>query len=274
MLPLWFVVVCFARAQGTEGAQGPEDTTSTNGEAELDAAEGEPQGAAKPTSLTARERLREAVAAYQTGRRDVAQLELNRLIDDPDVDPAVRQEARVYLGEFLFFEGDVPGARRMFEQVVRENPDYVIDPFRHPPEVLTQFNVARSGVVPIEDDDPPVATTFPALPTSGYLGFGFYQLRHGKAGKGSFFLLSQGVIGAVSLTTFGMLLADRDYYPGTPEEQRIKTLRNVQWGSTAVFWGIHLTSLLDAQRHWRLEGANARGSNREARLSVQLRGRW
>ena len=47
----------------------------------------------------------------------------------------IRQESIVYIAELLYIQGDKDSAKRFFEQLLMEEPNYHIDRFRHPPDV-------------------------------------------------------------------------------------------------------------------------------------------
>jgi hypothetical protein len=125
------------------------------------------------------DRLEQAVAEYQSGRWETAQVALTALMSDSTVSPPVQQEARVYLGEVQYFRGDDEGARKIFEQVLSIDPDFQVDPFRHPPEILAQFEIARSSVAPFPKPEP-FETKFGAT----FVPFGGYHLSHGKPVRG------------------------------------------------------------------------------------------
>jgi len=215
------------------------------------AAEGDDSPGAAP--LSDQDQLEQAVAEYQSGRWDAAQVALTLLMSDATVSQPVQQEARVYLGEVLYFRGDDEGARKIFEQVLSIDPDFQVDPFRHPPEILAQFEIARSSVAPFPRPEP-VQTKF----SSTLLPFGMYHLRHDRPVMGTTLLVTQAGLAAVgTILWFGLLpVEERTYVVGTPEEQSIK-LRNALGpvcGWTAV--GIYMVGFLDAQHDWRADRTN------------------
>ena len=227
------------------------------------AAEGDPSTA--PTSE--KERLEQAVSEYQSGRWDAAQLALTFLMSDPTVSQPVQQEARVYLGELLYVRGDAEAARKIFEQVLTIDPDFQVDPFRHPPEILAQFEIARSSVAPY----PRPGAARPKF-SSTFLPLGIYHLRHERPVMGATLLVTQVGLVAVGTTLWlGLLpVEERTYVVGTPEEQSIK-LRNALGpicGWSAV--GIYMIGFLDAQHDWRTEHRNALAS--DVPIGVTIRG--
>ena len=216
------------------------------------AAEGGDASSAAPPSE--QDRLEEAVAEYQSGRWDAAQVALTILMSDSTVSQPVQQEARVYLGEVLYFRGDDEGARKIFEQVLSIDPDFQVDPFRHPPEILAQFEIARSSVAPF-----PRPEAFDTKFGATFVPFGGYHLSHGKPVRGATLLVTQAATLAVSVTMFVALYPEeaRTYEVGTEKEERVKLQRGVQVSSAAVFWGSVIYGVLDAQHLWRTERAAA-----------------
>jgi hypothetical protein len=223
------------------------------------AAEGDARGGAPAEQA----RLEQAVAEYQSGRWDAAQLALTVLISDPSVTQSVQQEARIYLGEVVYTRGDEEGARKIFEQVLAIDPDFQVDPFRHPPEILTQFEIARSSVSPFPRPEP-----FRAKFAETLVPAGWYQLRYGRPAKGTTFLIAQTGLTAVSLTMWISLLPDveRRYNVGSLEERSAQQRTTVQLITGWAAAGTYLWGFLDAQNQWRAE----RNRNLAADLPIGL----
>ena len=205
-------------------------------------------------AATDQDRLEQAVAEYQSGRWDAAQVALTRLMSDSTVSQPVQQEALVYLGEVMYARGDDEGARKIFEQVLSIDPDFQVDPFRHPPEILAQFEIARSSVSPF-----PKPEAFRTKFGATLVPFGGYQLGHGKPVRGATLLMTQAATLAVSVTMFVALYPEeaRTYEVGTEKEDRVKIQRGVQVATGAAFWGSVIYGVLDAQHLWRTERADA-----------------
>ena len=172
--------------------------------------------------------------------------------DETYEDEALRQEARVYLGEVLYLKQDQEAARRVFERVLTIDPTYRIDPFRHPPDVCGFFETIRAYVEPNKPVEVTTPGPVPPLPPLGYMGFGVYQLQHGRTAIGAIMLATQTVTGVLSIIEFGDLLGDRRYDPEESSElSALKRKQVTQWTSTGLFYGIWGWSILDAGRHWR-----------------------
>ncbi len=204
-----------------------------------------------PHVQTPAEKLEEAVLNYQTNRHGLAMQQLAMLSIDPGIDAGVRQDARVYLGELLYIQGDTEGAKQLFEQVLLEDPDYEIDRFRHPPDVCGHFEYVRTYIVPATIPVPPTMVLRP-LPPAGYAPFAAYQFKHTTPSRWPLFI-GQLSFGVSSAALFGVLLANRSYLE-TDEEarQQVKVLRVTQFTTTAGFYGMWLLGGLEARRHWRV----------------------
>ena len=198
-------------------------------------------------------RLEEAVRLYQTGHHSEAKSILTSLVNDPHlIDQSLRQRARVYLGEVLYLQQNKEEARRLFEAVLIQDPDYVIDPFAHPPDVCGFFETIRAYIRPVPSLDPPPTSTGPTgrAPLTTYTGFGVYQFQSGRPALGAVMAGSQAALGALSLATFYGLTRNNTW----ETESRQTTLdrrRALQWGATAGFYGVWMWGVVDAHRHWR-----------------------
>lgn len=212
---------------------------------------------------------------YQAGRHEDARNALALLVNDEGVaDIALRQQARVYLGEVLYVQGEQEAAFKAFELVLTEDPSFRIDPFRHPPDVCGFFEVVRASITPIQDLRPPLdPLPPPRFPAIGYMGFGLYQLREGQAAMGTLLLSGQVICGAISVVDFGLLVADRRYIE-TDDLAKAAMQRRLwtQWGTTAGFWGLHVWGTLDARADWRQRAPLTASLPLEA--SIGWSGRW
>jgi hypothetical protein len=218
-------------------------------------------GGAVATKQSARDRLDEAVRRYQFGERDAAQGLLAALVIAADVPGDVRQEARVYLGELLFIADDKESASRFFEQVLAAEPDYVIDPFLHPPDVVGFFNYVRAfrepvgpaeGTGPALPPGPLVATIVPPAPPSAMVGLGIYQLRQGKTGSGLAFLGTQAAALTANVIAHSVYWPNRRYPEGDVDElarlQRLRVTSFVASGVLLISWPWNVSA---STRHWR-----------------------
>jgi hypothetical protein len=199
--------------------------------------------------LTDADRLAAAVRTYQSGEAQTAQRLLAIFVNDTNVSSeALRQQARVYLGEVLYLQQNEEEARRVFETVLSVDPSYVMDPFKHPPDVCGFFETIRAYIRPMKQFDE--TTPAPPPPRSAYIGFGIYHFQHDQRRLGTAFAITQATFATISLAGFAELLENRQF--STPSERRgIQINQGVQWSSTAAFYAIWAWSAIDAQRHWR-----------------------
>ena len=199
------------------------------------------------------ERLKEAVYIYQTGAPKNAQAMLAGIVNDRSYDDeSLRQRARVFLGEVLYLQQSEEEARRVFETVLTLEPNYVIDPFEHPPDVCGFFETIRTYIRPAESASMVTTAPVPPTPFNAYLGFGMYQLRHKERSLGIAMAIGQTTFGIISATMFASLLQDRGYNAGAENERRaVHARRTAQWAATTGFYGFWAWSAVDANRHWR-----------------------
>lgn len=246
-LLIFLLAVLGSPASATPPESPASATTGEDGQ--------QPAPEAEPPELpriqTPAEKLEEAVLNYQTNRHGLAMQQLAILSIDPDIDASVRQDARVYLGELLYIQGDTEGAKQLFEQVLIEDSGYEIDRFRHPPDVCGHFEYVRTYIVPTSTPTPPAMVIRP-LPPAGYAPFAVYQFKHTTSSRWPLFLGQIG-FGVSSAALFGVLLSNRSYLEtDTAAQQRVTALRATQFTATAGFYGIWLLSGLEARRHWRV----------------------
>jgi hypothetical protein len=248
-LPSCFTAVVLVLSQAAHAEESPTSTPGTTQYAE--------------TTLSHLEQHERAVHLYQTGEAEKAALILATLINDVTLtDTHTRQQAQVYLGEVHYSQENKEEARRLFEVVLTTDPDFVMDPFAHPPDVVGFFETIRAYIRP---PPPPMLSPqpigpIPRTPVSAYLGFGIYQVRHGDKRLGTALAIGQSIFAIVSLASFAGLLEDRSW-ESKDERTRLQTQQAVQWSSTAGFYGMWIWSAVDAKRHWR---ANANGAIADA----------
>jgi tetratricopeptide (TPR) repeat protein len=82
-----------------------------------------------------------AMNAYDTGEYETARQRFAALLekDPPLKNQALELEIHKYLGATLMFLGRVEEAEAQFEAVLRQDPDYELDPVLFPTEVLDAF---------------------------------------------------------------------------------------------------------------------------------------
>lgn len=273
-LLLLLVTLCAAplawaqdESRGTPPAEPPADTAAPS---TPDVAPPPPE---PPAPLTPRERLDEAVRRYQLGQFDEARATLAQLAvsDARNLDPELRQQARIYMGELLFTEGDQGGAEAFFRKVLAEDPARVLDPFRHPPDVVGYFSYVRALIDaerrPVKVTPPtPTAPVVEPAPRSAWAPLGVYHFQQGMPGRGAAWLTAQTLLTGTSFLTFVLLGLDHGAPAGSDELvrlQQLNTANRVVASAALLSWGLAIT---DAQVHWR------RTHPRPLRAAVQLGG--
>ncbi len=206
----------------------------------------------------AADRLDQAVRYYQLGERDEARHLLAALLVDEGLSEGLRQEARVYLAELLIVDGDLDGARGFLEQVIVTDPHFVIDRFRHTPEVAGEFDYVKATQPAPVDRTPPPEPVVVTMPLSVWSPFARYHFTQGRTARGLVYLAGTTSSAVVSGMLHGILIADRRYFTDRPQElaalnQRVAAQRI----ATGVFYGFWGASVIDAQVHWRRTGVHA-----------------
>ncbi|MFT5681735.1 MAG: hypothetical protein ACI8RZ_002647 [Myxococcota bacterium] len=249
LILLLAVLVSPALANPTEPAEptaGDED--------DQDPAEPTPAAPELPHIPTPTEKLEEAVLNYQTSRHGLAMQQLALLSIDPEIESSVRQDARVYLGELLYIQGDTEGAKQLFEQVLTEDPSYEIDRFRHPPDVCGHFEYVRTYIVPEVEPTNPIMV-LRSMPAAGYAPFAAYQFKYRTPRRWPL-LVGQLSTGVASLVLYSVIWADPSYLETDPDTlQRLQALRVASFATTAGFYGLWGLGSLDARQHWRVNMA-------------------
>ncbi len=225
----------------------------------LDAVHAAPPPLPQPGSPAAR--LAAAVRSYHAGQHDLALSRLLSLMRDESVDPVVLRDARVYMGEIFFVQGNEPGAREAFEAVVQDWPDHDIDPFRHPPDVCAFYQLVREAEVRRRAAEALLPTPEPVEPRtiSPLMPFGVPQYRQNRPLPGLVFTLSQLASCGLSVGYGTWLLFDRRY-DATPSEQvvddqdgptvwdigTLRRRRTVQLTATGFCYGTYAAGVTDA----------------------------
>lgn len=181
------LAAAFAAEPDGTGAPAPAPAP-----AELPSAPAEPPAeapAAVPVATpTPQEVLDEAIGLYVQGKSSEARRRLQQVLGmGPDVPPSVRQKALAYLGEILFKPEDTHAALPVFEALLDEAPDYVMDPFEHPPDVCAFVEDLRESRRPeaIIPPKPPVAPVERGpFPIWSLMPGGVYYYVHKEPGVG------------------------------------------------------------------------------------------
>jgi len=204
---------------------------------------------ALPRELTPEDRLDAAIGAYLAGELETARRGFLGLVADAGLEqsyPQVRREAQVYLGSLDYNLGDRDAARSTFLSILLEEPDFALDPFAHPPELLAFFDSVRVQAqvmrpVPLPTPDPGPRLNPLLLVVPGGL-----QLYNQQRGYG---LTVLGGVAGLALATGAINLRlramDQDssatgvqVYTEADKQlaERLKTVNNVTGWSTVALW--------------------------------------
>ena len=193
---------------------------------------------------------------YHAGHYNLALAQLTELLADRTLDVTIARDARVYIGEIFLVNGNESGAKEAFDAALRLDPDMVLDPFLHPPDVCAQFMVERSLVGQV-DTSVQIPAAMPR-PASRWLPLGLAQAREHRPSMGTLFGTTQVITCGLSAGLFGWLLFDRRY--GTNDEpgidpstgwhlwtlETLRGRRNVQLVATAGCYTSYALGVFDA----------------------------
>jgi tetratricopeptide (TPR) repeat protein len=199
-------------------------------------------------------------------------------------------QAHRILGVAYLFEKDEAEATHEFRKMLQLTPDYHFDPLLDPPEVVDFFNNVRKGYEAELGDlearrkamdqarqrDKEECDKVRAGPTvverrvgrnsftTNFIPFGAGQFQNGQRTKGWAFLVSESVLGAVSIGAFATNLAVYGFRPQRAcrydvgstacpadaidhtDENRSRWLTRVQVASGAMFFGAVALGVIDA----------------------------
>ena len=198
--------------------------------------------------------LNEGVGLYQSGKRADAMQRFLSLSMLPEVPNDIRQESIVYIAEILYIQGDKESAKRFFEQLLMDDPNYQIDRFRHPPDVCGYFDFVKSytkQLAPKEKSSEEVQS----FPVIGYFPIGTYFWLE-KDSRLSKRFLHTGLQGGFLLTSsilYASLLINHEYLESDMQEKEVLE-RRLAWQriTTVAFYALWGINIIDAQRSWQI----------------------
>jgi len=179
------------------------------------------------------ERIDSAVSIYMAGDLSGARAELIRLVNDPALSEEELQLARILLGEVEYVGGEKEAARNTFRTVLLYDPNYRMDPFRHPPEVVSFFEATRAELSRPENPLLPLQPSRPPLPRRlAWFLPGGMQLNNGKPLLGASTFVGVAVL-AGSTVPIRFWLTSQDQDPITwgidvPDAQTQTQVRRVR----------------------------------------------
>ena len=181
--------------------------------------------------------LAQAVQRYLSGDAAGARAELQALLAaGQELDPATRRDALFWLGDLLYAEAGQGGpvaARNIFEALLAEAPDYTVDAFAHPPEVVAYFESLRAELSRPAPEPPELPRPAHPWPWQVLIPGGVGYFLDGRPVAGALVGGLQAVGLGVSIGTYAELTSTyRSYdgrFPQDKEEdyQRFKRLEIV-----------------------------------------------
>lgn len=242
------------KTQGADSNKNPE-SQKTEEDASLQSSEDIEDPQIDPVqTMEYLNQLNEGVGLYQSGKRADAMQRFLSLSMLPEVPNDIRQESIVYIAEILYIQGDKESAKRFFEQLLMDDPNYQIDRFRHPPDVCGYFDFVKSytkQLAPKEKSAEEVQT----FPVIGYFPIGTYFWLE-KDSRLSKRFLHTGLQGGFLLTSsilYASLLINHEYLESDTQEKEVLE-RRLAWQriTTVAFYALWGINIIDAQRSWQI----------------------
>lgn len=197
--------------------------------------------------------LNDAVESYQMGNRTEALQALLSIATDAQYPQTIQQEARIYIGEILYLEGNIDGAREYFMETLVTDAEYNIDRFRHPPEICAEFDLVNAQFRQRTPQAPPIIES--NRKWTRFAPFGMYQMQRGQTWKGLIYGGTQLTTGVSSIVLFNYLTQNPGYNANdTANQQHLENMLRLQRGSAIAFYSVWILSSIDAQRDWQIDG--------------------
>ena len=204
---------------------------------------------AQPDNLTVKydQNLKKGVRFYQKNDYSSAMEVFLSLRYAEEAPVEFRQEARLYIGEILYIQGDRQGAQDLFRELFEEDPTYKCDRFIHPLYVCDYFDFYKKTFLKPKSS----LTKIKTPPWYMYAPFGIYHLRKGHKWRGYTYLSGQIFTGVVSTALFISLAIDHAYLANdVSKRERLQSFMLWQKVSTFGFYGIWAVSTIDARVTW------------------------
>ncbi len=240
----------------------------------MPAAEAAPEPSPEPPGETSpepardpAELLEEAIDLYLDGRPAEARTALQGILAlGPSLPADVREDALAYLGDVLYSEQGASAARGVFEALLAEAPAYVMDPFKHPPEVVRHFEALRRELAPDVTRPPLVRVSRDPYPWTIVLPGGAYYFKERKVIPGlSVAAVQLAAIGTTVWTRSEMLALphlrtdpDGGISPGEDPNgaiaRRYETLRILNLTTGIVGWAAYVVPVTVETIRWGADG--------------------
>ncbi len=173
-------------------------------------------------------------------------------------------QAREWLGSSLWFKEDKVGFKAEFSRLLKESPDFELDTFYYPPDMVADFKKLKDQLIELEiigpgKVDPPVefkpvtktvtlvTTIERPSPVLNFIPFGCGQFANGRVGKGVVFLSAQALFLGANMGSWLYL------YSAQPTGTARDVALGAMYGSLAAFAGFYAWSVFDAWSDWEPE---------------------
>ena len=254
---LIFVLASRAEARTGEGvAEGgvplphqSQDVTPLAG-APVDPAEA-PAALADP-----RVQLDAAIQLYLQGAPQEAKAQLQSVLArGPALPTDVRADALAYLGDILYSEQGPEASRSVFQALLREAPDYRLDPFAHPAVVCAWLETVRADLRAAALPRPPTVPTRPPFPALALLPGGVHAFAAGRTIEGATLATLQATGLVVSIVTRASI--DRAFQEKPSDKDAV--VRTIGWNraSVALGWSAWAIPLAIETVRWQRSGPRA-----------------
>lgn len=209
-----------------------------------------------PSTQEAITTLNQAVQYYQISDRTEAMQRFLSISMNDTYPESVRQEARIYMAEILLLEGNSDGAKKFIQEILRSNPSYQIDRFRHPPEICSFFDEIKEILPSLKEKQTPSIRQNP--PASIFLPFGAHQFREKRWIKGAACSTTQLILSGGSIGMRNYLQANQNAKAATEEtavqkEAALNTVLIGQYSITTLFYLSWMGCSFDSYRSWKKE---------------------
>ncbi len=187
-------------------------------------------------------------------------------------DPDELLDAYLLVGVSHYFLEQREEARRAFQALLSQDPDYELDAVLYPPDLVGFFNAikseqkelldelrkAREKERRLEEERRRLGRTiviereyYDPKPGLNWVPFGVGQFKNGQPGKGRFFLVAEGALAGVSVGIATYLWLR--YGPGLPLDRPepddvdlVQSLQVVQIGTGGLFLLVYAWGVVDA----------------------------
>jgi hypothetical protein len=242
-------------------------------------ADGGAEGSPPPLTPTggdddARAELDAAIQLYLQGAPQQARARLQAVLArGPALPTSVRADALAYLGDILYSEQGPEASRSVFQALLREAPEYRLDPFAHPAVVCGWLETVRADLRAAALPRAPLPPARPPFPALALLPGGVHAFAAGRTVEGATLATLQATGLVVSIVTRASI--DRAFQEQPDDKEAV--VRTIGWNraSVALGWSAWALPLAVETVRWQRAGVQTPKGSVSATVSptgVALRG--